>query len=150
MVRMSGDPSSELDRATVSSRDRGARAEPSVSADVTAGVDAEVGVLPATLAVTPGFRRRARHNAAFQAVVLRPGTFEAMPLRLACALLVVTLGIVFLADRATQAAPVQHLYYIPIIVAAIRLGWPGGLGAGFAAVVLYHLANPRVLTLQYE
>lgn len=55
----------------------------------------------------------------------------------------------FALDRATASAPVQHLYYLPIILAAIGLGWRGGLLASVAAVLLYHLANPFLLTFRY-
>jgi hypothetical protein len=45
----------------------------------------------------------------------------------ALALIIGALLLVFLLDRATDAAPVQHLYYLPIIIAAIRFGRRGGL-----------------------
>ena len=57
--------------------------------------------------------------------------------------------LVFGLDRATGAAPVQHLYYVPIILAAFRLKMPGGVMAGLASILLYHLANPHLLTLRY-
>jgi diguanylate cyclase (GGDEF)-like protein len=44
-------------------------------------------------------------------------------------------------DRATETAPVQHLYYLPIIYAAVVFGKFGGLSAALAAIGLYHLAN---------
>jgi diguanylate cyclase (GGDEF)-like protein len=53
-------------------------------------------------------------------------------------------------DRATGSAPVQHLYYLPIILAAFSLRWIGGLAASVLAIVLYHLANPALLTLDYH
>ncbi len=56
---------------------------------------------------------------------------------------------VFWLDRVTDAAPVQHLYYAPIILAAVRFRTRGGLLASLAAIVLYHLANPRILTFPY-
>lgn len=52
--------------------------------------------------------------------------------------------LVFVLDRATDSAPVQHLYYLPIIVAARQLGLPGGLVSAVAAIVLYHVANPHL------
>jgi diguanylate cyclase (GGDEF)-like protein len=61
-----------------------------------------------------------------------------------------TTAVIFALDRATRLPGVQHLYYVPIILAAIRFGTGGGVGAATAAVVLYHLANPRQLTFQYE
>jgi diguanylate cyclase (GGDEF)-like protein len=58
--------------------------------------------------------------------------------------------IVFILDRRTAAAPVQHLYYLPIILAGIYFRLPGGLAAALAAIALYHLANPTLLTFRYE
>ncbi len=58
--------------------------------------------------------------------------------------------IVFALDRSTNAAPVQHLYYLPIIVAAFRFRMRGGLIAAASSIVLYHLANPHLLSLKYE
>ena len=46
---------------------------------------------------------------------------------------VVALGGIFVLDRATGDAPVQHLYYLPIIVAALTFGRPGGIAASLAA-----------------
>jgi diguanylate cyclase (GGDEF)-like protein len=67
----------------------------------------------------------------------------------AAALVIGGLLLVFLLDRATDAAPVQHLYYLPIIIAAIRFGTRGGIIASLAAIALYHAANPRLLTFRY-
>ena len=50
----------------------------------------------------------------------------------------------------TDAAPVQHLYYLPIILAASRLRWVGGLTTSLLAIVLYHLANTALLTFVYR
>ena len=58
--------------------------------------------------------------------------------------------IVFAVDRSTNAAPVQHLYYLPIIVAAFRFKMRGGLIAAGASILMYHLANPHLLSLKYE
>jgi diguanylate cyclase (GGDEF)-like protein len=68
------------------------------------------------------------------------------------AVAVIALGLlaVFWLDRATDAAPVQHLYYVPIILSAIRFGQRGGLTAALAAILLYHAANPGVLSVPYE
>ena len=54
-----------------------------------------------------------------------------------------------MVDRATAVAPVQHLYYVPIILASVRFGFRGSAVAA-AAIVLYHLANPQVITFRYE
>jgi len=64
--------------------------------------------------------------------------------------IVATLGLTFEIDRITASAPLQHLYYVPIIIGAIALGWRGGLSAAIAAIVLYHRANPALLTFRYE
>ena len=53
-------------------------------------------------------------------------------------------------DRITGSAPVQHLYYFPIVVAALTFGLTGGLLTALAAVVLYHSTNPHLLTFEYE
>ncbi len=66
------------------------------------------------------------------------------------ALVCSALLIVFVVDRSTNAAPVQHLYYLPIIVAAFRFKLRGGAIAAAAAILLYHLANPHLLSLKYE
>ena len=58
--------------------------------------------------------------------------------------------LVFGLDRATGAAPVQHLYYVPIILAGFRLKMRGGVIAALASILLYHLANPHLLTFRYE
>jgi diguanylate cyclase (GGDEF)-like protein len=56
---------------------------------------------------------------------------------------------VFWLDRWTSLPAVQHLYYFPIVLSAIALGMTGGLGAAATAILLYHFANPRFLTLRY-
>jgi diguanylate cyclase (GGDEF)-like protein len=67
----------------------------------------------------------------------------------AAALVVGALLLVFGLDRATGSTPLQHLYYLPIIFAALRFGMPGGFIAGVSAIVLYHVANPSLLTFRY-
>jgi diguanylate cyclase (GGDEF)-like protein len=67
----------------------------------------------------------------------------------AAALAIGGLLLVFFLDRATDAAPVQHLYYLPIIIAAVRFGTQGGVLAALSAIALYHAANPRLLTFRY-
>jgi diguanylate cyclase (GGDEF)-like protein len=58
--------------------------------------------------------------------------------------------LVFELDRSSGSSPVQHLYYLPIVVAATRFGMPGGCLAVLAAIVLYHSANPHLLAFRYE
>jgi len=68
---------------------------------------------------------------------------------LASALVIGALLAVFVVDRATTSAPVQHLYYLPIIIAGLRFKMRGGVIAALAAIVLYHVANPHLLTFRY-
>jgi diguanylate cyclase (GGDEF)-like protein len=51
------------------------------------------------------------------------------------------LWLIFELDSRTGSAPVQHLYYLPIILASLFLGRRAGLGAAVIAILLYHLAN---------
>ncbi len=60
------------------------------------------------------------------------------------------LAITFALDRSTGAAPVQHLYYLPIVLAGAAAGYWGGLAAALTAIVLYHLANPHLLAFRYD
>ena len=74
----------------------------------------------------------------------------AQPSRTWTAILVgAVLLLVFGLDRATGAAPVQHLYYVPIILAGVRRRMRGGVIAALVSIVLYHLANPHLLTFRY-
>jgi diguanylate cyclase (GGDEF)-like protein len=68
---------------------------------------------------------------------------------LTVAFVIVALILIFAVDRATDAAPVQHLYYLPIILAGVRFRMRGGIIAALSAIVLYHLANPHLLTFRY-
>jgi diguanylate cyclase (GGDEF)-like protein len=68
----------------------------------------------------------------------------------AFALVTGALLLVFAVDRATTSAPVQHLYYLPIILAGVRFRMRGGILAGLSATLLYHAANPHLLTFRYE
>jgi len=73
-----------------------------------------------------------------------------LPRLWAAAIIVAALLLVFVLDRASGSAPVQHLYYLPIILAALWFGRAIGLTAAVSAVVLYHLANPVLLTSHYK
>jgi diguanylate cyclase (GGDEF)-like protein len=44
---------------------------------------------------------------------------------------------------------VQHLYYVPILLAGFRFRMRGGVLAALASILLYHLANPHLLTFRY-
>jgi diguanylate cyclase (GGDEF)-like protein len=74
----------------------------------------------------------------------------AIDARWASVLLLAAFVLIFTLDHATGAAPVQHLYYLPIAYAAIRFGTPAGIAAAATAIVLYHVANPHSLTFRYE
>lgn len=63
---------------------------------------------------------------------------------------VVALALVFELDRSTGSAPAQHLYYLPIIFAGLSYRMRGGVTAALAAILLYHLANPHLLTFRYD
>lgn len=63
--------------------------------------------------------------------------------------IVATLSLIFALDSSTGSAPVQHLYYLPIIFAGMRFGDRGGLSAAVAAIVFYHVANGSALTFHY-
>jgi len=67
----------------------------------------------------------------------------------AAVLSIAALLVVFVVDRATGSAPVQHLYYLPIIFAGVNFGMRGGIGAAAAAIALYHGANPELLGFHY-
>jgi diguanylate cyclase (GGDEF)-like protein len=72
------------------------------------------------------------------------------PRALLVAIVAASLLLVFPLDRATGSAPVQHLYYVPIILAALWFKRTGGLIAAGAAIILYHLANPHLLSFRYN
>ncbi len=52
-------------------------------------------------------------------------------------------------DYTTGAAPVQHLYYLPIILAASEFEYAGGLVCALIAVGLYHGANEHLRAFSY-
>jgi diguanylate cyclase (GGDEF)-like protein len=63
--------------------------------------------------------------------------------------IIVLLAAIHWVDVRTGSAPFQHLYYLPIVFAAIAVPPYGGLFTAAAAVVLYHVGNPRLLTFTY-
>ncbi len=69
--------------------------------------------------------------------------------RSVAALIIGSLLVIFLIDRRTGTAPVQHLYYLPIILAGTRFTLRGGIVAAVTAIVLYHVANPHLLSRHY-
>lgn len=67
------------------------------------------------------------------------------------AVVAVCLAAGFAIDSATGAAPVQHLYYLPIVIGGLGFSWRyAGATVGAMAVVLYHLANPALLATRYR
>lgn len=74
----------------------------------------------------------------------RASRLWALPVIVAACLLI------FALDHATGTAPVQHLYYLPIILAACYFGTSGGLTTALAVICLYHIANTSLLTRQYQ
>ncbi len=60
------------------------------------------------------------------------------------------LAAVFGLDYSTGTLPFQHLYYLPIILAALQFGQRGAAATSISAVVLYHLANPVLLRLHHD
>jgi signal transduction histidine kinase len=61
-------------------------------------------------------------------------------IRLAAVLL--GLGLVaYLDEQYWPLLPVSHLYYIPILLAALSFGYAGGLGAALAAISLFHITH---------
>jgi diguanylate cyclase (GGDEF)-like protein len=52
-------------------------------------------------------------------------------------------------DYTTGAAPVQHLYYLPIILAASEFNYAGGFACALIAVGLYHYANEHLRAFSY-
>jgi len=59
------------------------------------------------------------------------------------------LWLIFELDRRTGSAPVQHLYYLPIVLASLRIGPGTGVVVSIIASVLYHIANLARLTIGY-
>ena len=86
-------------------------------------------------------RLTTRHDRLVAPIQLSPAS--------ATAIVFGALLLIFGVDRATDAAPVQHLYYLPIIFAGSRFKMRGGVAAALAAILLYHVANPHLLTLRY-
>jgi len=59
------------------------------------------------------------------------------------------LWLIFELDRRTGSAPVQHLYYLPIILTSLRMGPGIGVIVSIIAIALYHIANLARLTTEY-
>lgn len=74
---------------------------------------------------------------------------QRLRLRWAACLIGVSLAAIAALDYFTATAPVQHLYYLPIIYAAVRFRRAGGILVALFAMLSYHLANPPLHTLRY-
>jgi len=81
-------------------------------------------------------------------MVPEPHPFSGRALSLA--ILVALLGGAYYVDASTGATPFQHLYYVPIIFAGLGVFRYGGPIVGVASILLYHLANPTLLTERYH
>src|SRR5262245_42766975 len=68
---------------------------------------------------------------------------------LASILLLAALLVIAEMDRLTGTFPIQHLYYLPIVLAAIRFKKMGGLLAACLSVILHHLTNQNLRQWQY-
>lgn len=64
-------------------------------------------------------------------------------------MVVVALLCVAWLDVEPSAAPVQDLYYAPILLAASVFGWRGGLLTSAAAIVLCHASRLATITVRY-
>jgi diguanylate cyclase (GGDEF)-like protein len=74
---------------------------------------------------------------------------SSLPASVGAATIVLLLFVIAWLDYATGTAPIQHLYYLPIILAAFIFDYWGGLACALAAIVSYHLANQHLRALNY-
>ena len=51
------------------------------------------------------------------------------------------LGVVAYLDYRLAALPISHLYYLPILLAALTFGYAGGLLAATLAIALFHVTH---------
>ena len=65
------------------------------------------------------------------------------------AIILVLLLVIGWLDYVTGTAPIQHLYYLPIILSAFIFDYWGGMACALAAIVSYHLANQHLRVLNY-
>ena len=73
-----------------------------------------------------------------------------LPTTLAAIAIVAALFSILALDASTASAPVQHLYYVPIVFAGVTFRWRGGVVCALVAIVFYHLANWHPLTWHDE
>jgi diguanylate cyclase (GGDEF)-like protein len=74
---------------------------------------------------------------------------SSLPVSVGAAIIVLLLLAIAWLDYATSTAPMQHLYYLPIILAALIFDYWGGLACALVAIVCYHLANEHLRALNY-
>ncbi len=72
-----------------------------------------------------------------------------LPVSVGSAIIIALLLVIAWLDYDTGTAPIQHLYYLPIILAALIFDFWGGLACALAAIVSYHLANQHLRALNY-
>src|SRR5258705_12924185 len=72
-----------------------------------------------------------------------------LPVSVGSAIIIALLLVIAWLDYDTGTAPIQHLYYLPIILAALIFDYWGGLACAVAAIVLYHLANQNLRALNF-
>ena len=58
--------------------------------------------------------------------------------------------VVAFIDHASGDLPFQHLYYVPIVLAAMRFGRPGGVTIALGSIFFYHIANPRLMHFHFN
>lgn len=75
---------------------------------------------------------------------------DAVPDRAALCAVFLCLAAIACLDFVSGESPVQHLYYVPIVFAAVRFSARFALFVTAAAVVLYHLANPPAPSMGYR
>lgn len=102
----------------------------------------------------PGWTRDSERSCVKLTSGARPGdaisTRPPSTRRWTAVLIVAALLLVWWLDVVTEDAPVQHLYYAPILLAAVVFGWRGGLLTSAAAIALYHAANLEKITVHYR
>src|SRR6266404_7047746 len=69
---------------------------------------------------------------------------SSLPASVGAAIIVLLLLVIAWLDYSTSTAPVQHLYYVPIVLTAIIFDYWGGLACAMTAVVFYHLAKEHL------
>jgi len=79
-----------------------------------------------------------------------PDALSMAPRRKAAGMVTILLllAVAFL-DYATGSAPVQHLYYLPIILAGFNFDYAGGVTCAVIAIILYHFANEHLRLMAY-